>query len=85
MVCIPSRLIVERARRERARPRRSSVSSRWRGGATAASSAALVSRKGYQPVRIALGVYAFVTVLTYIIAFTSRFTFLDEMNNADRP
>jgi O-antigen ligase len=40
--------------------------------------------KGYQPIRIVVCIYAAVAVLTYIVAFTTRFVTLDEINNADR-
>ncbi len=83
MICIPSRLIVEAL-----------------GGAgTPATIVGLGAlawwcygrvvpgtglAKGYQPVRIVICIYLAVALLTYIIAFTTRFTTLDEMNNADR-
>jgi polysaccharide biosynthesis protein PslJ len=83
MICIPSRLIVEAL-----------------GGAgTPATIVGLGAlawwcygrvvpgtglAKGYQPVRIVICIYLAVAFLTYILAFATRFTTLDEMNNADR-
>jgi O-antigen ligase len=40
--------------------------------------------KGYQPIRIVVCIYAAVAVLTYVVAFATRFVTFEEINNADR-
>ncbi len=40
--------------------------------------------QGYQPVRIVVCIYALVALLTYIVALTTRFVTVGELNNADR-
>jgi O-antigen ligase len=83
MVCIPSRLIVG-ALGAAGTPATilGLVALAWWFYARIVPGSGLA--KGYQPIRIAICIYAFVAVLTYVVSFTTRFTIFEEMSNADR-
>ncbi len=83
MICIPSRLVVS-ALGGAGTPATilGLVCLAWWAYARLVPGTGLAT--GYQPIRIVVCVYAFVAVLTYIVALTTRFVTYAELNNADR-